>query len=148
METADLVTFIKEILNGKLHFLCSVSMLQQNLTENLDNDLNKQVHERYWRGNYMETFNPGWNLNSLNRAEISSRLDSKHLFKITLQLHVKVSALYIELKFELDLANPRLNFNPGWKFQISHKIDIFPTGDENLILRTHEFLFYSPWAGA
>ena len=59
METADLVTFIKEILNGKLHFFCSVSMLQQNLTENLDNDLNKQVHERYLGGNYMETFNPG-----------------------------------------------------------------------------------------
>ena len=125
METADLVTFIKEILNGKLHFLCSVSMLQQNLTENLDNDLNKQVHERYLGGNYMETFNPGWNFNLLNRAEISSRLDSKHLLKVTLQLHVKVSALYIELKFELGLANPRLNFNPGWKFQISHTIDIF-----------------------
>ena len=24
-ETADLVTFIEEILNGKLHFLCSVT---------------------------------------------------------------------------------------------------------------------------
>ena len=59
METADLVTFIKEILNGKLHFLCSVSMLQQNLTKNLNNDLNKPVHERYLGGNYMETFNPG-----------------------------------------------------------------------------------------
>ena len=59
METADLVKFIKEILNGKLHFLCSVSMLQQNLTKNLNSDLNKPVHERYLGDNYMETFNPG-----------------------------------------------------------------------------------------
>ena len=47
METTDLVTFIKEILNGKVHFLCSVSMLQQNLTKKLNNDLNKPVRERY-----------------------------------------------------------------------------------------------------
>ena len=28
-ETADLVTFTKEILNGKLHFLCSVKRIYQ-----------------------------------------------------------------------------------------------------------------------
>ena len=125
METTDLVTFIKEILNGKVHFPCSVSMLQQNLTKKLNNDLNKPVRERYWGGNYMETFKPGWNFNSLNRAGISSRLDSKHLFKITLQLHVKTSTRHTELKFELGLTNLRSNFNPGWKFQIFHIIDTF-----------------------
>ena len=45
--------------------------------------------------------------------------------KMTLQLHVRSSARYTKLKFQLVLANPRLNFNPGWKFQIFHIIDIF-----------------------
>ena len=30
-DTADLVTFTEEILNGKLHFLCSVSLLSFSL---------------------------------------------------------------------------------------------------------------------
>ena len=32
-ETADLVTFTEEILNGKLHFLCSVSTLSPHKTK-------------------------------------------------------------------------------------------------------------------
>ena len=74
---------------------------------------------------YMGIFNPGWNFNSLNQIEISSRLNNKLLFKMTLQLHVKISTQYTELKFQLGLAKPRWNFNPGWKFQIFHIIDIF-----------------------
>ena len=73
----------------------------------------------------MEIFNPGWNFNSLNRVEISSRLNSKLLFKITLQFHVKLSTRYTQLKFRLGLANPTWNFNQGWKLQIFYIIDIF-----------------------
>ena len=73
----------------------------------------------------MEIFNPGWNFNSLNQVEISSRLNSKLLFKMTLQLHVKILTQYTELKCQLGLAKPGWNFNPGWKFQIFHIIDIF-----------------------
>ena len=69
--------------------------------------------------------NPGWNFSSVYRIEISSRLNSKLLFKTTLQLHVKISTRYTELKFQLGLANPRLNFSLGWKFKIFHVIDIF-----------------------
>ena len=29
------------------------------------------------------------------------------------------------MKFQLGLANPRWNFNPGWKFKVFHIIDIF-----------------------
>ena len=32
---ADLVTFIEEILNGKLHFLCNVYRLRQKYTNTL-----------------------------------------------------------------------------------------------------------------
>ena len=73
----------------------------------------------------MEIFDLGWNLNSLNRVEISCRLNSNILFKMKLQLHVKISTRYTELKFKLGLANPRRNFNLGWKFQIFHIMDIF-----------------------
>ena len=45
-------------------------------------------------------------------------------------------------KFQLGLANPRWNFNSELKFQNFHIIDFFPTRDENLILRTREFLIY------
>ena len=51
--------------------------------------------------------------NSLNRVEISSRLNSKLLFKMTLQLHVKISTQHTELKFQLGLAKARRNFNQG-----------------------------------
>ena len=34
-ETEDLVTFTEEILNGKLHFLCSVTKVNQNRVEEL-----------------------------------------------------------------------------------------------------------------
>ena len=75
----------------------------------------------------MEIFNPVWNFNSVYRVKISSRLNSKHLFQVTLQLYVKISThRYNELKFQIGLANPRWNFNPGWKFKISHIMDIFP----------------------
>ena len=73
----------------------------------------------------MEIFNPGQDFNLLNWVEISSRLNSKPLFKMTLQLHVKISAQYTELQFQLGLAKPRWNFNPEWKFQIFHVVDIF-----------------------
>ena len=73
----------------------------------------------------MEICNPDWNFNLLNRVEISSRVNSKLLFKMTMQLHVNVSTRYTELKFQLGLAKPRWNFNPGWKFQIFHIIGIF-----------------------
>ena len=86
---------------------------------------------------YMVISNPDWNFNSVFRIEISSRLNSKLLCKMTLQLHVKT-----ELKFQLGSANPRWNFNPGWKVLLFHIIDIFPTRDENLVLRTREFLGY------
>ena len=79
----------------------------------------------YFGIEYMEIFNPGWNLNSLNRVEILSRLNSKLLFKLALQLHVKISIQCTELKFELGFANPRWIFNLGRKFQISHIIEIF-----------------------
>ena len=73
----------------------------------------------------MEIFYPGWNFNLLNRVEISFWLNSKPLFKMTLQLHVKISIRFTEFKFQLGLANPRWNFNLGWTFQISHIIDLF-----------------------
>ena len=47
----------------------------------------------------MEIFNPGWHFNLLEGVEISSRLDSKLFFKMALQLHVKISTRYTELKF-------------------------------------------------
>ena len=67
----------------------------------------------------MEIYNLGWNFNSLKRVYISSWLNSKLLFKMTLQLHVKISNRYAGWKFQFGLANPR------WKFQIFHIIDIF-----------------------
>ena len=74
---------------------------------------------------YITIFNPIWNFNSAYRVEISSRLNSKLLVKMTLQLHVKISTRYTELKFQLRSAKPRWNFIPGWKYQIFHIIDIF-----------------------
>ena len=32
-KTVDLVTFTEEILNGKLHFLCRVGLMHENLFE-------------------------------------------------------------------------------------------------------------------
>ena len=73
----------------------------------------------------MEIFNSDLNFNLVYRVEISSRLNSKLLCKMTMQLHIKVSSGHTELKFQLGLANPRWNFNLGWKVQIFHIIDIF-----------------------
>ena len=73
----------------------------------------------------MEMFNPGWNFNLLNRVEISSQLNSKLLFKMILQLNVKISTQYTEFKFQRGLAKPKWNFNKGWKFQIFHIFEIF-----------------------
>ena len=35
------------------------------------------------------------------------------------------------MKFQLGLAKPRWNFNPGWKFQFFHIIDIFSNSGWN-----------------
>ena len=63
---------------------------------------------------YMEIFNRGGNFNSLNRVEILSRLNSKFLFKMTLQLHVKLSTRYTWLKFQLGSAK-QMKFQRGMK---------------------------------
>ena len=63
----------------------------------------------------MEVFNLVWNFNLV----YSSPLNSKLFFKMIMQLYVKNSARYIELKFQLALGNP------GWKFQIFHIINTF-----------------------
>ena len=97
---------------------CEIMQFESFLPKNMTRKL-------YLGANYMEIFNPGWNFNSVYRVEISSRLSSKLLFKMTLRLCVKFSARYTELKFQLGLANPRWNSNPGWKFQIFHIIDFF-----------------------
>ena len=89
----------------------------------------------------MEIFNSDWNFNSLNRVEISSRLNSELLFEMILQLHVKISTRCAELKFQLGLANPRWNFIPGWKFEISPIIDIFSNPGWKFDTK-HEFLVY------
>ena len=46
-------------------------------------------------------FNPGWNFDLAYRVEISSRLNSKLIFKMALQLRVKISTRHTELKFQL-----------------------------------------------
>ena len=74
---------------------------------------------------FMEIFKPDWNFNSIYRVEISSQLNRTLLFKMTLQLHVKISPQDTALKFQLGSANPRWNFNPGCKSQIFHIIDSF-----------------------
>ena len=43
LETADLVTFTEEILNGKLHFLCNVS---NQVIHNEDIEDNIQIWNR------------------------------------------------------------------------------------------------------
>ena len=48
----------------------------------------------------MEILNPDWNFNSVYQVESSSRLNRKFLFKITLQLNVKISTRYTEYKSE------------------------------------------------
>ena len=65
---------------------------------------------------YMEVFNPCWNLKLVYH--------SKRLFKMTLRLQAKISTQYDELEFQLGWANPRQNFNLGWKSQIFLIIDI------------------------
>ena len=80
------------------------------------------LHLRGW---LFGDFQPGLKFQLVKRVEMSSRLNSKLLFKMTLQLHVKISTRYIELKFQLGLAKPRWKFNTEWKFQIFHIIDIF-----------------------
>ena len=49
-------------------------------------------------------FQTGLKFQLVKRVEILSRLNSKFLFEMTLQLHVKVSARYGELKFQFGLA--------------------------------------------
>ena len=73
----------------------------------------------------MEIFIPVWNFSLVYQVKISSRLNSKLHFKMTLQLHVKISILYTDLKFQFVLTNRRWNVNQTWKFQVFHIIDIF-----------------------
>ena len=61
----------------------------------------------------MGILNPELNFNSTNRVQISSRLNRKLLFKVTLQLHLKISTRYDKLNLQLGLANLRWNWNPG-----------------------------------
>ena len=61
----------------------------------------------------MGILNPGLNFNSTNRVQISSRLNRKLLFKVRLQLHLKISTRYDKLNFQLGLPNLRWNWNPG-----------------------------------
>ena len=42
-ETVNLVTFTEEILNGKLHFLCSVNSRKHVGTSNMDQAANWEV---------------------------------------------------------------------------------------------------------
>ena len=70
----------------------------------------------------MEIFIPVWNFSLVCQVKISSRLNSKLHFKMTLQLHVKISILYTELKFQFVLTNRRWNLNRTWKFQVFHRI--------------------------
>ena len=83
------------------------------------------MSQSFLRADYMEILNPGWNFHSIYRVENSSHLNRKLLFEMTLQLHVKISTRYTELRFQRGLANPRWNFNLGWKSQIFHIIDVF-----------------------
>ena len=53
----------------------------------------------------MEIFNPGWTFSLAYQVEISARLNSKLLFKMTLQLHVKNLAWCTELKFQFGVPN-------------------------------------------
>ena len=49
LETADLVTFTEEILNGKLHFSCSNMLVETTLSGDLKNlkKENKQFVKRF-----------------------------------------------------------------------------------------------------
>ena len=83
------------------------------------------VHSCSLGANYVEIFNLVWNFNLVFRVEIWCRLNRELLFKMTLQLHLKILNWYTELKFQLSLVNPRWNLNPLWKFQIFLIVNIF-----------------------
>ena len=83
----------------------------------------------------MEIFNPAWKFNSVYRVKISFRLNSKLFLKVTLQLHVKISTWYAELKLQLGLAGMNIS-------NFLYNRNFFPNRNENLILRTCEFLAY------
>ena len=53
------------------------------------------------RTDHKHILNPNSNFNLAYRVEILSRLNSKLLFKMTLQLHVEISTRHTELKFQL-----------------------------------------------
>ena len=50
-ETADLVTFIEEILNGKLHFLCDAYI---NITKGLGGG--KEVYKKFPKIDFLFSF--------------------------------------------------------------------------------------------
>ena len=57
----------------------------------------------------METFNPGWTFILAYQVEILARRNSKLLFKMTFQLHVKNLARCTELKFQFGVPNWKKN---------------------------------------
>ena len=59
----------------------------------------------------METFNPGWTFILAYQVEILARRNSKLLFKMTFQLHVKNLARCTELKFQFGVLNWKNNNN-------------------------------------
>ena len=56
-ESADLVTFTEEILNGKLHFFISLVCSVVHFRPNVPLSLHKtpEFHLLFWCGNFMET---------------------------------------------------------------------------------------------
>ena len=63
----------------------------------------------------METFNPGWTFILAYQVEILARLNSKLLFKMTFQLHVKILARCTELKFQFGVTNWKKKNVVMWK---------------------------------
>ena len=77
--------------------------------------LGSYPNKRDLRGRLYEDFQPGLKFQLVKRIEISIRLNSKLLFKMTLPLHVEKFQYslysqytqYSQLKFQLGLAKPR-----------------------------------------
>ena len=67
------------------------------------------IHICDLRGRLYGDLQLGLKFQLVKRVEISSWLNSKLLFKMTLQLHLKISALYSELKFQLGLVRSKEN---------------------------------------
>ena len=140
-------------MSSKVSQAVCVHITKQNYSSTKKNGspyLGSYPNKRDLRGRLYEDFQPGLKFQLVKRIEISIRLNSKLLFKMTLPLHVEKFQYslysqytqYSQLKFQLGLAKPRWNFIQGWKFQIFQIIDIFPTWNENVILRTCKLLVF------